>query len=72
MRDEQRHAAISDGWLADVNRAKRDRRPVLGSRDPRSTWLCSRVTGHVPYHYESSKVLSNVPRDYQPIWRIRS
>jgi len=26
----------------------------------------------VPYHYESSKVLNNVLRDYQPIWRIRS
>jgi hypothetical protein len=30
------------------------------------------VTGHVPYHYESSKLLNNVLRDYQPNCRIRS
>jgi hypothetical protein len=30
------------------------------------------LSGDVVYRYESSKVLNNVLRDYQPIWRIRS
>jgi hypothetical protein len=30
------------------------------------------AAGHVPYHYEFSKVLNSVKRDYQPIWLIRS
>ncbi len=28
--------------------------------------------GNAVYRLESSKVLNNVMRDYQPIWRIRS
>jgi hypothetical protein len=32
----------------------------------------TQLSGDAVYRHESSKVLNNVMRDYQPIWRIRS
>jgi hypothetical protein len=34
--------------------------------------VCAHLSGDAVYRCESSKVLNNVMRNYQPIWRIRS
>src|SRR5579859_5207893 len=49
---------------------------LSGSTSPKSHTQTSsfprQLSSDAVYRYESSKVLINVMRDYQPIWRIRS